>query len=121
MKPVATRAVMLGLVYEGWEIKVRDGCLWFFGFTPEKHGASGTGKRWGRLGFWTGAFRYVREASDWVGTRTAMSASRWRARDRAWRWFCEKDGRRFRSLHRPKKMTARQRARLVARLPRRNA
>lgn len=112
--PLPVDVVFDGIVFHGWELKVPDGCRWFLGWTDNKVEMSSSMRR--RVCYVTVAMRFA--AKGWKRARAAGSARAWRAKDRAWRWYCNKTGRRFSSLHRPAKLSRAERARLADRLRR---
>lgn len=117
-----------------FEAKVPGGASWRFAWTVErvrKGKRTGFEALAGKWSPWTSplapgqswssareipeAFQSTaRRALEW--TRSALFASRWRAKDRAWKWRCQKLGLPFESLHKRQELTPEQRAELAERL-----
>lgn len=115
-----------------WEVKVPGGGSWRFAWTVER---STEGKRRGFLALagkwspWTSPqapgqswsrAEDVPEAFQATAGRTlewsrrSVFASRWRAKDRAWKWRCQKAGAPFTSLHTKPQLSQAERERRAA-------
>lgn len=109
-----------------WEVAVPRGARWRMVYTTELAEVDGRSRFLAILyrsgGFHVDGKRYARRekiplkyrgrkdlVETWEETRTASFARRWKAKDRAWKWRCEKLGVPFESLHTPPRQSAAQR------------
>ena len=54
-------------------------------------------------------FKWDPKARWWAVSKTAGRAARWRVKDLSYRWYCEKSGTQFKSLHKKREVTGVQR------------
>lgn len=124
-----------------WTVRVPGGASWTMRYATEATMVAGKDgverpRFWAALyklrGIFIGAKRVAAHADAvpkkyakdprlcerWEKVREVAFARRWKAKDRAWRWVCEKKGRTFRSLHKPPKRSKAAQARAARNLGR---
>lgn len=114
MKSHPSRMVLGQMVCTGWSFKVEGGCDWFFGVGDARTRVA----RAAGIRHLFAAIALRSSPRGFVEVRRAHFDFAWKARDRAWKWTCEKTGERFESLHEGPELSELERARRADQLRR---
>ena len=92
--------------YKCWRYKKPRGSYWQFGYTVDRIKTTPGAKAM----YLARAFKSTDGGESWKIVRTVKFARRWKAKDRAYKWYCQKAGIPFKSLHQPRRLTDDQKA-----------